>query len=70
MAKTARLGQFFAQVGMLAKQLGIQAVVVAAKDPQTNDVEVVASPAGAEVVPAISERYNLQDAAEIGWTDT
>lgn len=66
---TPILDRFYAQAGALAKQSGIQTLVMVAQDPQTGAITLVASPNAMEAVKdLVAAKFGLTDPdTDISW---
>lgn len=64
-----RLDQFVNQCAALAQQLGIQDVVIAAADPESDESRLVASPTGmANLKSIVAEKFGFEgDESLTGW---
>lgn len=67
---SSRLDQFIGQCSALAQQMGIQDVVIAAADPETQEARLVASSTGmANLKATVAEKFGFEgDEALTGWT--
>jgi len=67
---TSLLAQFAVQCSNAAQRLGIKTVVIAARDPVTNQTDVIASPGAMEDLrPVLGEKLGLNgpDESETAW---
>lgn len=65
----SRLDQFFAAVGNAAQRLGLQHLVIAARDSATGEFRLVASPGAMEGLRTpIAEKFGFaENEAETSW---
>jgi hypothetical protein len=62
------LDQFVATCGQAATRLGIQHVVIVARDPQTGEIRFVASPgAKDEFHGFVADKLGLDGGSDTGW---
>lgn len=65
--------QFAQQCSLLAVRLGIRSLAIAIRDPTTNALQVIASPAAMQDLrPIVAQKFNLVEPgsgeAETEWT--
>ncbi len=63
-----KLDAYIQQCSQLAQQMGIKEIVLVARDPQTGDTRLVASPGAKESLRGVvATQMDFSDAVEIGW---
>jgi hypothetical protein len=67
---TPKLDTFIAQCSRIAQQQGIKEVIIAGRDPGTEETRLVASPGARDSLrEAIAQEMQFEDGGMVGWPE-
>jgi hypothetical protein len=68
MANSAKLDRYIQECSRLAQQMGIAEILLVARDPDSKEARLVASPGAKETLrETVAVGLGMNDAVEIGW---